>query len=456
MTASSDGTARIWDSTSGRQVKALAEPGTRSLWKALYSPDGRTIATASDDGIARIWDSGTGKIVKKFVGHKAGLKDVGFSPDGRELVTASNDGTARIWDISTAKEIAVLSSPNSGSVFSAGFSPDGIRVITASDDTYSRIWDWHTQTIVAVLSGHGEAVWGSVFSPNGEKVLSASWDNTARIRAVVKSRKALVAAAKDAVPRCLSNRQINEAYATAKETAKEDIQKIVARDSSWCIEKQKGWYQTQHSKNWLRAQVDPDYKACAANSETDSIIADCGRLLARSDQSWTTIAWALQRRGGAYLKRGDGQRAGRDFAALLSTADRGLLGGHGPILQEKANHVWPSDLYSPTDSRDIVDTVGGASFSLILTRQFQPGLDAANLALQLIPDFSLALGNRAHALMFLGRTKEARDIYLGKHSGLIGGKSWQQSTLADFADFRKAGLTNPLMEEVEKAFAANK
>ena len=456
VTASSDGTVRIWDSTSGRQVKVFAERGSGSMRKAVYSPDGRHIATASDDRIARIWDSGTGTMVKKFIGHRSGLKDIAFSPDGHELVTAADDGTARIWEIATAKEIAMLPSPNAVTVFSAGFSPDGTRVITASDDTYARIWDWHTQTIVAVLSGHGEAVWGSVFSPNGEKVLSASWDNTARIWAIDKSREALVVAAKDAVPRCLSNRQINEAYATAKETAKEDVQKIVARDSSWCIAKQKGWYQTQYSKNWLRSQVDPDYKACATNSETKSIIAGCDRLLARSDQSWTTIAWALHRRGGAYLKRGDSERAARDFAALLGTAERGLVGGHGPILQEKANHVWPSDLYSPTDGRDIVDTVGGGSFGLILTRQFQPGLDAADLALELIPDFSLALGNRAHALMFLGRTKEASDIYLGKHNSLIGGKTWQQSTLADFADFRKAGLTNPLMDEVEKAFAVNK
>lgn len=65
-------------------------------------------------------------------------------------------------------------------------------------------------------------------------------------------------------------------------------------------------------------------------------------------------------------------------------------------------------------------------------------------------------GNRAHALMFLGRTDEARAIYLAHRGEQINGKTWEQQTLADFAELRKAGLTNPLMDEIEKAFAADK
>jgi hypothetical protein len=58
--------------------------------------------------------------------------------------------------------------------------------------------------------------------------------------------------------------------------------------------------------------------------------------------------------------------------------------------------------------------------------------------------------------MFLGRIDEARALYL-KHRGqkdVLDGKSWEALILADFADLRKAGLSNPLMDEIEKLFAA--
>jgi hypothetical protein len=58
--------------------------------------------------------------------------------------------------------------------------------------------------------------------------------------------------------------------------------------------------------------------------------------------------------------------------------------------------------------------------------------------------------------MFLGRIDEARALYL-KYRGqkdVLDGKSWGALILADFADLRKAGLSNPLMDEIEKLFAA--
>jgi hypothetical protein len=63
--------------------------------------------------------------------------------------------------------------------------------------------------------------------------------------------------------------------------------------------------------------------------------------------------------------------------------------------------------------------------------------------------------NRAHALMFLGRVDEARALYL-KYRGqqqVQGDKSWEAVVLEDFAKIQKAGLTHPLMQEIEKAFA---
>ena len=58
--------------------------------------------------------------------------------------------------------------------------------------------------------------------------------------------------------------------------------------------------------------------------------------------------------------------------------------------------------------------------------------------------------------MFLGRVEEARALYL-KYRGrkdVLDGESWEAVTIGDFATLRKAGLSSPLMDEVEKLFTS--
>ena len=66
---------------------------------AAYSPDGKYIVTASDDGTARIWDAATGQEVRQLSGHTDWVLSAAYSPDGKHIVTASGDRTARIWDV---------------------------------------------------------------------------------------------------------------------------------------------------------------------------------------------------------------------------------------------------------------------------------------------------------------------------------------------------------------------
>jgi hypothetical protein len=64
--------------------------------------------------------------------------------------------------------------------------------------------------------------------------------------------------------------------------------------------------------------------------------------------------------------------------------------------------------------------------------------------------------NRAHALMFLRHVGEAQSVYLQYRGvkNVAGAKSWEDVILEDFAELREAGLSDPLMDEIEKRFAA--
>src|SRR5688500_3978604 len=77
---------------------------TRDLANAAFSPDGKKVVTASSDGTARIWDSATGAVLATLSGHEEAVRSAAFSPDGARVVTASRDGSARIWDATTGAE----------------------------------------------------------------------------------------------------------------------------------------------------------------------------------------------------------------------------------------------------------------------------------------------------------------------------------------------------------------
>ena len=106
VTASSDGTARVWDATTGSQI-AVLRGHDGSVGAAAFSPDGNLILTAStssldtifagkrSDGTARIWDAATGRQLRVLAGPKAGLTDAVFSPDGKHVLASSYDQTAR-------------------------------------------------------------------------------------------------------------------------------------------------------------------------------------------------------------------------------------------------------------------------------------------------------------------------------------------------------------------------
>jgi tetratricopeptide (TPR) repeat protein len=109
-----------------------------------------------------------------------------------------------------------------------------------------------------------------------------------------------------------------------------------------------------------------------------------------------------------------------------------------------------------TDLQFFVETIGNLAYRLVLVRDYSEALEAADHAISIAPDWLWLHVNRAHALMFLGRVEEARTLYV-RHRGeknIPDGRLWETVIREDFAELRKAGLTHPLMDEIEKRFAA--
>jgi TPR repeat protein len=89
----------------------------------------------------------------------------------------------------------------------------------------------------------------------------------------------------------------------------------------------------------------------------------------------------------------------------------------------------------------------------LFAREFTKALTVSDLAHALLPDDLGIESNRAHAVMFLGRGEDCKALYLaykGKPMSEQDATLWERVIAEDFAEFRKAGLTHPMMADIER------
>jgi tetratricopeptide (TPR) repeat protein len=144
-------------------------------------------------------------------------------------------------------------------------------------------------------------------------------------------------------------------------------------------------------------------------------------------------------------------------ARLDKLDDAGKTFHGGLAISQAQLKARPKDVRWQSNFQRGVRLLGVLANGYIEDRKFAQALSTAEEAIGLSPSQIWINAERAHALMFLGRSDEARAIYL-QYRGQTNVKdntSWEQLVLADFADFRNNKLTDPLMDEITKQFSGS-
>jgi WD40 repeat protein len=112
---------------------------TGGVLHAAWSGDDKQIVTASQDGSAKLWNAETGMELLTLSGHKGSVLHATWSGDDERILTASEDGSAKVWDAGTGAELFTLSR-HTDRVRHAAWNSDDSRIVTASEDGTAQVY----------------------------------------------------------------------------------------------------------------------------------------------------------------------------------------------------------------------------------------------------------------------------------------------------------------------------
>ncbi|KAH9115565.1 hypothetical protein AeMF1_010380 [Aphanomyces euteiches] len=180
VTGSADKTIKLWNldgSSDTLTAKATAKAHDKDVNALAVAPNDRFIASGSQDKLIKIWNSSTLSLVGTCRGHKRGIWAVEFSPVDQCLASASSDKTIKLWSV---KDFSCLKTfeGHTASVLNVQFVCAGMQLMSGGADGLVKLWTIKTNECEGTFDHHMDKIWALAVAKDSTEMITGGADST--------------------------------------------------------------------------------------------------------------------------------------------------------------------------------------------------------------------------------------------------------------------------------------
>ena len=175
-----DGRLTLWSLMQSEPVRRFAAADRRAVRALAWAADGVFALSASRDHHLTAWDVLAGKVLFTLPGHDEAVNSVAIAEAAPWAASASDDGSVRLWNLATRQCERVLAG-HAGPVNAVAIVDDGSRVLSGGTDGTLRLWRAGDGSCLRLWRGHHGAVTAVAFDSAATRVLSGGSDQQVRL-----------------------------------------------------------------------------------------------------------------------------------------------------------------------------------------------------------------------------------------------------------------------------------
>jgi WD40 repeat protein len=167
-----DNLALLWDFERDKQTQFVGHADWVN--SAAFSANGGLVLTGSNDGTARLWDASSGAALMHLKRRVFGVSAVAMSRDGRRFLSGGANGSTHVWDLASPRKPRLLEG-HYGKVLAIALASNGRRAITGGHDATTRVWDTDKATEETQLKRQDSPVSSVAISADGRSAITCNY-----------------------------------------------------------------------------------------------------------------------------------------------------------------------------------------------------------------------------------------------------------------------------------------
>ena len=176
VSASSDGSIRLWDVESGEHLRTLAGHNTYVMQVAFH-PNGQTIVSSDFAGVVCFWDVSDGSCLSRYHTGNRSVPVLAFDPNGSILASGTMGGELLVWD-GNSHTLITRFKITDYPVNAIAFEPGGSEMTVGYEDRTLNFIRTDTFQLTTRLAGHSSALYSVACAPNNPAIIAGGGENS--------------------------------------------------------------------------------------------------------------------------------------------------------------------------------------------------------------------------------------------------------------------------------------